>query len=154
MSIVAMVKRIFHQMLRDKRALALMMVAPLLILTLLNYLLAGNTVEPRLGVIHADDKIVDRLKDNDIAVLQVSENSQDILLERDLDGILEFSGEEISLTLTNDQPNAAKALQVKVQQAIAAEKAMEQAANLSTFMDTIQRQLPGVPRKNGAGKST
>jgi ABC-2 type transport system permease protein len=147
MSILAMVKRIFHQMLRDKRALALMMVAPLLILTLLNYLLAGNTVTPRLGVINTDDTLVERLKDTDITVLQVKENSKDLLLDKDLDGILEFAGEEISLTLTNDQPNAAKALSVKVQQAIAAEKAKEQAANLTTFMERIKSQLPGVPVK-------
>lgn len=147
MSIIAMVKRIFRQMLRDKRALALMMVAPLLILTLLNYLLAGNTVDPRLGVINTDDMLVERLKDTDITVLQVAENTKDILIDKDLDGILEYAGEEISLTLTNDQPNAAKALQVKVQQAIAAEKAKEQAANLSSFMESIQSKLPGVPIK-------
>ncbi|SDN24830.1 ABC transporter permease [Bacillus sp. OK048] len=147
MSILAMVKRICHQMLRDKRALALMMVAPLLILTLLNYLLAGNTIEPRLGVIQVDDKLVDRLKDNDIAILKVEENTKEILIEKDLDGILDFTGQDFSLTLTNDQPNTAKALQVKVQQAIAAEKAKEQAANLSTFMETIQKQLPGIPVK-------
>ena len=147
MSILAMVKRIFHQMLRDKRALALMMVAPLLILTLLNYLLAGNTVDPRLGVIDVDNTLEERLKDNDIIVLQVEENTKDILLDKDLDGILEFTGEEISLTLTNDQPNAAKALQIKVQQAIAAEKAKEQAANLSTFMESIKSLLPEVPVK-------
>ncbi|MEH7494087.1 ABC transporter permease [Neobacillus niacini] len=147
MRILAMVKRIFHQMLRDKRALALMMVAPLLVLTLMNYLLSGNTVNPRLGVINADDKLIERLKDSDISVLQVEENTKNLLLEKDLDGVLRFDGEDISLTLTNDQPNAAKALQIKVQQAIAAEKAKEQAANLSAFMEGIQSKLPGVPIK-------
>ncbi|MCM3693521.1 ABC transporter permease [Neobacillus niacini] len=147
MSILALVKRIFHQMLRDKRALALMMVAPLLILTLLNYLLAGNTVDSRLGVINADDMLVEILKDTDITVLKVVENTKDILLDKDLDGILEFTGEEISLTLTNDQPTAAKALKIKVQQAIAAQKAKEQAVNLSSFMENIQSKLPGVPIK-------
>ncbi|MFP7300066.1 ABC transporter permease [Neobacillus niacini] len=147
MSIIAMVKRIFRQMLRDKRALALMMVAPLLILTLLNYLLAGNTVDPRLGVMNTDDTLVERLKDSDITVLAVDENSIDILLDKDLDGILEMGGEEVSLTLTNDQPNAAKALQIKVQQAIAAEKAKEQSLNFSTFMKDIQSKLPENPLK-------
>ncbi|MEH7176955.1 ABC transporter permease [Neobacillus vireti] len=145
MSILAMVKRIFRQMLRDKRALALMMVAPLLVLTLLNYLLAGNTVDPRLGVIQGDDKLIERLEDNHITVLQVNGHTNKMLLEKDLDGILEFDGEEISLTLTNDQPNAAKALQIKVQQAIAAEKSKEQAENLAVFMENIQSKLPGVP---------
>jgi ABC-2 type transport system permease protein len=147
MRILAMVKRIFHQMLRDKRALALMMVAPLLVLTLMNYLLSGNNVDPRLGVINADDKLIERLKDSDITIIQVEDNTKDLLLDKDLDGVLHFDGEDISLTLTNDQPNAAKALQIKVQQAIAAEKAKEQAANLSTFMEGIQSKLPGVPLK-------
>lgn len=147
MRILAMVKRIFHQMLRDKRALALMMVAPLLVLTLMNYLLSGNTVDPRLGVINADDKLIERLKDSDITILQIEENKKDLLLDKDLDGILQFDGEDISLTLTNDQPNAAKALQIKVQQAVAAEKSKEQAANLSAFMEGIQSKLPGVPLK-------
>jgi ABC-2 type transport system permease protein len=147
MRILAMVKRIFHQMLRDKRALALMMVAPLLVLTLLNYLLSGNTVNPRLGVINADEKLIEKIKDRDITVLQVEQNTKDILLDKDLDGVLQFDGENISLTLTNDQPSAAKALQVKVQQAIAAETAKEQATNLSAFMKTIQSKLPGTPVK-------
>jgi ABC-2 type transport system permease protein len=147
MSILAMVKRIFHQMLRDKRALALMMVAPLLVLTLLDYLLAGNTIDPRLGVMNTDDTLVERLEDSNIIVLQVEESSKEILLEKDLDGILEFAGEEVSLTLTNDQPNAAKALQIKVQQAIAAEKAKEQGENLSAFMERIKSQFPEVPVK-------
>jgi ABC-2 type transport system permease protein len=147
MSVLAMIRRIFYQMLRDKRALALMMVAPLLILTLMNYLLAGNTVNPKLGVIQADETLIERLKDNNINVLEVKENTKDILLDRDLDGILEFTEEEISLTLTNDQPNAAKALQVKVHQAIAAEKGEEQAANLTTFMEDLQSKIPGIPVK-------
>jgi ABC-2 type transport system permease protein len=153
MRIFALVKRIFHQMLRDKRALALMMVAPLLVLTLLNYLLSGNTVDPRLGVINADDKLLERLKDSEITIIQVEANTKDLILHKDLDGVLHFDGDDISLTLTNDQPNAAKALQIKVQQAIAAERAKEQAANLSVFMEGIQSKLPGVPLKIEAAKA-
>ncbi|WP_419954489.1 ABC transporter permease [Neobacillus niacini] len=153
MRILAMVKRIFFQMLRDKRALALMMVAPLLVLTLLNYLLAGNTVDPRLGVINAADNLIERLEDSEITVIQVDANTKDLLLDKDLDGILDINGEDISLTLTNDQPNAAKALQMKVQQAIAAERAKEQAANLSSFMENIQSKLPGMTDKMEQVKS-
>ncbi|MFB3164303.1 ABC transporter permease [Neobacillus sp. 179-J 1A1 HS] len=153
MRIFALVKRIFHQMLRDKRALALMMVAPLLVLTLLNYLLSGNTVDPRLGVINADDKLLERLKESEITIIQVEADTKDIILHKDLDGVLHFDGDDISLTLTNDQPNAAKALQIKVQQAIAAEGAKKQAANLSIFMEGIQSKLPEVPLKIEAAKA-
>lgn len=153
MRILALVKRIFHQMLRDKRALALMMVAPLLVLTLLNYLLSGNTVDPRLGVINGDENLIERLKDNNIKIIKVEENTKELILDKDLDGILQFKNEDISLTLTNDQPNAAKALQIKVQQAIAAEKAREQTLNFSTFMKDIQSKLPGDPIKMEIAKA-
>jgi ABC-2 type transport system permease protein len=147
MRIAAMVKRIFSQMLRDKRALALMMVAPLLILTLLNYLLSSNTVDPRLGVINTDDSLIEQLKEREIVVIRYDQlkNSEKVIIEDDLDGVLEFSGEKISLTLSNEQPSATKALQMKVGQAIASVKGKEQAANLSVFIQTIQSKLQEVP---------
>jgi ABC-2 type transport system permease protein len=149
MRILAMVKRIFQQMLRDKRALALMMAAPLLILTLLNYLLSSNTVDPRLGVINAEDSLVKQLKENDIVIIQYDQqiNVKQVIENDELDGLLEFDGEYISLTLSNEQPSASKALQMKAGQAIAAETGKKQANNLSLFIQEIQSKLPGAPLK-------
>lgn len=149
MRIAAMVKRIIQQMLRDKRALALMMVAPLLILTLLHYLLSANTVEPKLGVVNADDALVEQLKDMDITVktYEQQKNVKAVVIDDELDGLLQMNDAEITLTLSNEQPSTAKALQIKVQQAIAAEKAKQQGENLASFMQTIQSKLPGVPLK-------
>lgn len=156
MRILAMVKRIIRQMLRDKRALALMMVAPLLILTLLNYLLNANTVDARLGVMNADDALIEQFKDKHIIVVEYDHvnDVEDVLKEDDLDGFLEIDSEKISLSLTNDQPSTAKALQIKVQQAIASEKSKEQASKLADFVQTIQSKLPGVPLKMDPVKAT
>ncbi len=149
MRILALVKRIFHQMLRDKRALALMMVAPLLILTLLHYLLGGNTIDPRLGVTGADASIVEQLKSKDIIVKQYNQLSDPnkVINDDDLDGMLQFSGERIKLILKNEQPSTTKALQIKIQQALAAENAKKQSANMSKFIQTIQGTLQGTPLK-------
>lgn len=147
MRITALIKRIVLQMLRDKRALGLMMVAPLLIMTLLNYLFAGDTVKPRLGVSGADAALVSQLKDNDIVVKQYDtiNNTKKIILDDNLDGVLDFQDEKTVLTLKNEDPSTGKALQMKVQQAVAAESGKKQAENLSQFIKTIQSKLPGAP---------
>lgn len=149
MRILALVKRIFHQMLRDKRALALMMIAPLLILTLLHYLLGGNTIDPRLGVTGADASIVEQLKSKDIIVKQYDQLTDPIKIinSDDLDGLLQMKGDDIKLTLLNDQPSTSKALQIKVVQALTAENTKQQSEKLANFIQTIQSKLQGTPIK-------
>ena len=148
MRILAMVKRIIQQMLRDKRALAMMMVAPLLIITLLNYLLSGTTVDPKIAVTNVDDTLIEQLQDNDIIVKKYDElvHVEKVMIEDELDGALQFNGDKIVLTLTNAQPSTAKALQMKIQQALAAENAKKQASNMAIFLETVQSKLPpGTP---------
>lgn len=146
MRIIALIKRICHQMIRDKRALALMMVAPLLILTLLHYLLADSTENPRLGVVQVDNTLVEQLQDKDITIVNYEQikKMKDTLEDDDLDGVLEVKNDEIKLTLKNEQPSTSKALQMKIQQAIAANSAKEQANNLAAFMKKIQSKLNGA----------
>lgn len=149
MRILALVRRICHQMVRDKRALAMMMVAPLLILTLLHYLLTDNTVNPKLGVINADSTLIEQLKNTDIDITQYStvKNAKKITTDNDLDGMLQITNDKIKLTLKNDQPTQAKALQMKVQQAIAAETGKRQSEDVTKFMKDIQTKLQGAPIK-------
>ncbi|MDR4945493.1 ABC transporter permease [Neobacillus cucumis] len=147
MRILALVKRIIHQMLRDKRALALMMVAPLLILTLLHYLLASNTVNPRIAVTGADASLVKQLKSKDIIVKEYKEHSnwKQLIDDDNLDAILQVQDTKISLTLVNDQPSATKALLIKIQQAIATENAKKQSTKMSQFLGQVQSKLQGAP---------
>ncbi|KOP71719.1 ABC transporter permease [Bacillus sp. FJAT-21945] len=149
MRVLALVKRIFQQMIRDKRALALMMIAPLLILTLLDYLLSSNEVTPRLGVNHVDEPLTEQLGNMDVTVLQYDQldNLQKIMIEDELDGVLQMEDEDIQLTLLNANPSTAKVLKMKVQQAVAAENAKEQANKLSLFIQEIQNKVPGDLKK-------
>ncbi|MEH7075745.1 ABC transporter permease [Neobacillus drentensis] len=125
MRILALVKRIFRQMFRDKRTLALLFVAPLLILTLMYFLFNGNTVDPKLGVIGVDDSLVKVLKKADIQVEQYKKVSANTVVDDELDGLLEQDNRQIKLTLLNNDPSKAKGLQMKVSQAVAAQtKAM------------------------------
>ncbi|MCJ8009283.1 ABC transporter permease [Lederbergia wuyishanensis] len=148
MRILALVKRIILQMLRDKRALALMMVAPLLILTLLHYLLSGGSDTPRLGVnLSKDDALIEMLKDKDLEVLHYDglKTSITFIEQHDLDGVLEAQEDTITLTLLNEETSKAKVLQMNVQQALAAINAKKQAENMKKFVEDIQTKLQVKP---------
>ncbi|WP_026567751.1 ABC transporter permease [Bacillus sp. UNC41MFS5] len=121
MRVFALVKRIFRQMFRDKRTLALLFVAPLLILTLMYFLFNGNTVDPKLGVTGVDDNLVSVLKKADIQVKQYEKVNSQTVVDNHLDGLLEQENGRLKLTLQNNDPSKAKGLQMKVSQAIAAQ---------------------------------
>ena len=118
MRTVALIKRILLQILRDKRTLALLFVAPLLVLTLMNLVFNGNTVDPVLGVANANQQIIEKLEDADIVVKEYNKvsNVKDMILDKDLDGFLQVEGDQTTLTLLNDDPTIAKSLEMKVKQ--------------------------------------
>jgi ABC-2 type transport system permease protein len=122
MRILALIKRICQQMLRDKRTLALLFVAPLLILTLMYFLFNGSSIEPKLGIfgIDRDSSLVKVLQDADINVKLYEKANAKTVVNDDLAGLLLVENGELILTLQNDDPAPAKALQMKVKQAVAA----------------------------------
>lgn len=118
MIIVALIKRIFQQMLRDKRTLALLFIAPLLILTLMNFLFNGKTVDPILGVENANEKIIQQFKDASIEVEKYEKvsNAEKTIKEHNLDAFLKVEKDKTTLTLLNADPTVSKGLQVKIKQ--------------------------------------
>lgn len=120
MRIAALVKRIFWQMLRDKRTLALLFVAPLLILTLMSFVFNGKTVDPTLGVENINEKTVEQLKNADIKVKEFKDvtNIEEKIKENDLDGFLKVEDNKNILTLQNDDPTISKSLKMKVNQVL------------------------------------
>ncbi len=136
MRILSLVKRITQQMVRDKRTLALMMVAPLLILTLMHFLFTLDSPQPRIGVVGADDALIEQLKEN-MKVKEYSElaNVKQTMLDGKLDGMLQINENSIKLTVLNEDPSAAKGFQIKVKQIMAAQASEKQADML--------KKLPG-----------
>jgi len=118
MRTIALIKRILLQILRDKRTLALLFIAPLLILTLMNLVFNGKTVNPVLGIENGNKQIIQSLKEEDIVVKKYKgiTKTDEAMLKFDLDGFLEVKGEKATLTLLNDNPTVAKNLEMKVRQ--------------------------------------
>lgn len=66
MRIRALVFRIWRQFFHDKRTLALMLVAPLLILTLVSLVFNGATYKPKIGTVNVGTTITQRLSHEDV----------------------------------------------------------------------------------------
>ncbi|QMV39902.1 ABC transporter permease [Cohnella cholangitidis] len=117
----ALIKRIMQQMARDKRTLALLFVAPLLILTLMHFVFNGNVggVEPKLGIINVERPLSQALEQVKIKLVEVQSDENDTIEKNELDGVLRSSEGKLTLLLVNSDPSRAKALQMQVNQAIA-----------------------------------
>lgn len=122
MRIAALMKRIFIEMFRDKRTLALLFVVPLVILSLVYILFNGKTVPAKLGVTQIDEKIIEILEEADVEVKEYEEaiNYNQIIIDDHLDGFLIFSKNDYQLLLQNDDPLRSGPLERKVTQAVAA----------------------------------
>jgi len=118
MRITALVRRIFQQMLRDKRTLALLFIAPLLILTLMYLVFNGENLDPTLGVENASDPLIEQFEEANILVeeFEKTSNIEEVIAEQDLDGYLKVEDDEWKLTLLNSDPNLAQGLQMKIKQ--------------------------------------
>jgi ABC-2 type transport system permease protein len=120
MRLRALIKRLIQQMVRDKRTLALMFVAPLFILTIMYVLFNGDTVDPKLGV---DDQmnanLQTLLKKENIHLIHFKKVSSDDVVKHNLDGVLQFTNKGAwKLTLQNNDPSKSNQLKMKVNQAI------------------------------------
>lgn len=123
MRMMALIKRICQQMFRDKRTLALLFLAPLLVLSLMYFLFNGNTVNPKVGVAGADAKLVQKLHDMDVDTKEYTavKDAEKTIADDHLDAVLQRENGNVTLTLQNADPSKTKALQMKIQQALAAE---------------------------------
>lgn len=142
MRVIALIKRILLQIVRDKRTLALLFIAPLLVLTLMNLVFNGETADPILGIENGNEQTIDAFKDVDIKVKEVKQvsNVKDTIDEYDLDGFLYVTEGKQTLTLLNDDPAVAKGLEMKVKQVLNKEAQLQMMGEKSAMQDESDSQ--------------
>ncbi|WP_033542989.1 ABC transporter permease [Planococcus sp. CAU13] len=118
MRISALVKRIMLQMFRDKRTLALLFLAPLLVLTLMYLIFDGNDSDLRLGLVDGSEGLADVLESRGIEVVPLETAGDETIAANKLDGLLEVTGEGAELTLENSDPTQARGLLAQTAQAL------------------------------------
>lgn len=127
MRIIAIIKRILVQISRDKRTLALLFVAPLLVLTLMSLVFNGNNADSVLGIANGNKHIIEKLEEADILVKDYTEvsNINEIILNQNLDGFLQVEDDQATITLLNNDPTIAKSLEMKIKQIYSKEKQLQ-----------------------------
>lgn len=143
MSAFAIAKRIFIQMFRDKRTLALMWVAPLLLFTLMYFLFtsSGENATYKVGVYNLNPEIVENLEENHInaTVFSSGEHVAEIIKNNQLVAfITQNDATHIEITYENSAPAKRAVVRAKLQGALVK-------LQLSAFASLAQKTAAANP---------
>ncbi|AUI77902.1 ABC transporter permease [Lactiplantibacillus pentosus] len=117
MRTMAIVRRVFKQLLRDKRTLALMFLAPLLIMMLMYFLFQNNTTQvASLGVHHVDQSVVNVIDTKNVTIHHYdSSQARKMIKQHDLDGYLTQKNGQLTITYSNSNPTNTSLIKASLQ---------------------------------------
>lgn len=119
MRISAMVCRIIRQFLRDKRTLALLIVAPMLVLTLMSFVFTEEDTKLNIGVENFNVKNIlsSMHKDNDISIMSKKE-AEGKFEAKDLDAYIYGDEKELNILLNGADNSVINQLNKNIQEAV------------------------------------
>ncbi|SOC42400.1 ABC transporter permease [Ureibacillus acetophenoni] len=112
MRILALVSRIIQQIRKDKRTLALLFVAPLLVLTLMYFIFDSETSDLKLVVTDVNERVIELLEESEFELFKEDSYSIERMAEEELDGWLHMEEEKLALTLLNEQPSRSSSVKM------------------------------------------
>jgi ABC-2 type transport system permease protein len=111
--------RIVQQFIGDKRSLALLIVVPMLVLTLMSWIFSGSTYHPKLGLINMPSTIQSKLVDKGFALQTLAASDVSLAMkEKDVDAALTFKQGELSLLLEGSDPGLSANIQLLLRKAL------------------------------------
>ncbi|WP_077356769.1 ABC transporter permease [Virgibacillus halodenitrificans] len=122
MRINALVIRIIRQMRRDKRTLALLFLAPLLVLSLMYLIFDSSETEPTITITGGSTQLTEQLEQADFNVTSVEQFSTEEMKEKNEHAWLNVDKQKMELTLLNDDPSQAKKIQMQLGNMLSTEK--------------------------------
>lgn len=119
MRIIAMTKRIVKQILGDKRTLALLFIAPVFVIFLLNSILSTSIDKPDLEVTNLPTGLTDSLKHEAHVKEAVSKKSAyDKLTDMKIDGLLSYDDNKLIIYVEGSQTAITNAVNKAVTKAL------------------------------------
>ncbi|TVP93105.1 ABC transporter permease [Alkalibacterium sp.] len=106
MRVKALVIRILKQFKRDKRTMALLILAPILVLSMLYLVFGDDDYSPRIGLVDIPEEIADQIDLSEAEITYYDEESsayQDVE-EQNLDAYLTIEANQPSITLEGSDP--------------------------------------------------
>lgn len=148
MRIVGLVKRIMLERFRDKRTLALLLIAPLLILFFMHLVFGSSESSPKLGTVGVEASVIDDFKSNNVDIVKYSnQKAKDIdLMKKDqLDGLLIKEGNNIYLHLKNENLGVSKQLEIMTNQVYADKVQQSFMTEVKAKVEDLTRKLDNLP---------
>ncbi|WP_377888553.1 ABC transporter permease [Alkalihalobacillus sp. R86527] len=120
MRVIAVVIRILKQFLHDKRTMALMIVAPIIVLTMLALVFNGEELEVEIGLIDAPSSVFNNMNQKNVSFVNLDDdiNPETGIKEENYDAILSFEKGEISILLEGSDPSLSKAIIDNIKQSL------------------------------------
>ena len=141
MRTTAIAKKVFKELLRDKRTFALMFIVPILIMWLLNIVFSADTTENvRIGAVDVPTKVEEVMKNVDNVSLEgitTKEEAEKKLKDGQFDTIIYYKDNKYEVTYANIDS-------VKTIQARQVLKASLTGAEIKGFIETMQKVNPNL----------
>lgn len=116
MRIRAIMIRILLQLKHDKRTIALMVVAPMLVMTFMSLIFGGSDYHPKIGIVNAPRNFVTNLDNEDAKVAFYSEvEAEEAIHHSQLDMVINFKNGVPHVLLEGSDPSKSKAVLMLLQ---------------------------------------
>lgn len=155
MRILTITKRIFVEMFRDKRTLALMFIAPLFILSLMYFLFQSNTnTVADIGTYNVSSSLVKTIDNKHIKIHKMSSDvsAKKIIRDKDYAGFIKETDGKLIVTYQNADQNKTGIIKKSVQMALiktqikelasATKKSKAGLMKMQAQLQQIKKQLP------------
>ncbi|MDQ0271811.1 ABC transporter permease [Cytobacillus purgationiresistens] len=131
MRISALSLRILRQIIRDKRTMALLIFAPILVLTLLHFVFNGNDYEPKIGFVSIPETMENQLniKNTHIQHYKNLNTAKADLSDQSIDAYLFIANNHLSLFLEGSDPTVNSTVMKRMQDAFQSMGGNEQTNN-------------------------
>lgn len=153
MRISAMVCRIIRQFLRDKRTLALLIIAPMLVLTLMSFVFTDEDAKLNIGVENSNVKnILSSMdEDNDISIMSKKE-AEDKFEDKGLDAYIYGDEKKLNILLNGADNSVINQLNKNVQEAVKSYMTKKGEDNKKIIEDLASNPMINMMNKDLANK--
>ncbi|WP_407124932.1 ABC transporter permease [Weissella paramesenteroides] len=155
MRTLAMIKRVLQEMLRDKRTLAMMFIAPLLILTLMYFLFQSNNNQTAdLAVQNVDSTLIKAIDNDNLKIHHISsdDSAKQLIRDHDYAAVMTQKGNKLTLTLQNSNQTKSSIIKKGLQSGQIKLKTQAPVTALKTQKEAIQKlqqQLAMLAKQTG-----
>lgn len=120
MRIRALIVRIIRQFIHDKRTMALLIVAPLLVLSMMYLVFNGDAYQPKIGTVQIPNALSDQLSSGDAEVIAFDTEAmaQSALADQEIDALIRLDQGVPHIVLEGSDPSKNRAVMLLIQKTL------------------------------------